>query len=1064
MLKCSLSLSLASIAVVLAFGRLAVAQSAPPLAGKTQGSERWVILLRDRGFDLAGHLQAVRSAPSHLVKQGLLAQLEQAAQLDQQAVTAQVIAAGGVVEKHFWAINALAVDIPGSSMPMLASHPRVIRMDPVQARYPAWIGSPGSGSEWGVLPPTGIATTMDGNNHWVAQARSLLTTHANAQVAKGQGAVWALMDTGVDEDSDGTTPGIQHHPSFMNSANTSTRILAHLRVGTIDCNNIWRLGSGGGYGAPSPGATFGYSGALHSTSAMHGTAMASIAVGRDYLHFGEGHAPLAAIVDVSIAVPISDPAFSGQPWQNRWSSTDVEMLSAVQQLRAFIAGGTKIDVLNIAFGGPPDPSHPVSLALDALAFEEDVLLVTSAGNEMDETGSSHGFYNGLATGAVHSRIDASFAFGSQFPFVAMRETSRGPLKSDWRRYYPDVSATGAGASVAYQQPVFIGANLNQGWVDVQIETPMIDIYDPSALLGTMASFPFGAPVPAGSTRYGRGTSQACAQVSGAAALYRAARKHFAPGSGATAQETRAALLISTIGGAQGGYTANPMEAPGGDQGAYSSRNTVGVGYVRADLLAEFAVRTVSNTINAMHSVVTLDEGSSTNAVSYGGLVPGSRYVVAACWPRKTLDSDAVLVDVSLSISAGGVLIARSAAPANSYERIAFTCPSGTSSVSISVEVDDLGLQAPMPVDIVARVFHPDRDPALVGTQETPVVAASGIIEVESAGDSCVGAARSLLPFRTVPQAYAAAYGSGGAANPLRLINGGNSAPWGSSMHFVFHPDQMGGAATIGGIAMRTWRPFEVVPGGSGSGVVITGMRLKHEPAALVTQVELDKPAGLGATDVLSAHPGGISIWPAATYVDWVPMSFDEYPVVIPFDVPFAYNGVDNLHIWMQLPPLRSIQVDAAANGLAWPVVGSAWQQASNSVYRVGSGPILALLPAPAPMSGIKPRLSVFGEPIVGRSLQVQVADAPANTLVALIFGAWSPGLLHLSNGCVQHIDQPFFTSNAVLDHAGFARWHVDLPIEVSWVHSNAIAMQAAVFGTSPPLLTNAVRAVLGGGL
>jgi len=70
----------------------------------------------------------------------------------------------------------------------------------------------------------------------------------------------------------------------------------------------------------------------------------------------------------------------------------------------------------------------------------------------------------------------------------------------------------------------------------------------------------------------------------------------------------------------------------------------------------------------------------------------------------------------------------------------------------------------------------------------------------------------------------------------------------------------------------------------------------------------------------------------------------------------------------------------------------------------------------------------------------------------------------VDSGCVQHINAPFFTTNAVLDHAGFARWHIDLPIEMSWVHSEALAMQAAVFSTNPPLLTNAVHAVLGGGL
>ncbi len=1068
MAKLSLSLSLS---LLLAAGLSAQAPSAG-LPGRTPGTERWIVSLKGRSFDLRAELQQVRQGVDTAERRRRMGQVKNLMSLDHAPIATLVTAAGGRPGKSSWSANAIEVEIAPSLVPVLRAHPRVRSVVPVRSYLAEEVVESGAAAGGAALP-TSVGVTLDRNNHAVQEARAILTPHVGAYAAKGGGAVWALFDTGVDADA-GAAAGTQPHPSFLDGANSQSRILHHLRAGTIDCNNIFYGASAPLFGfadnLPSSSHSFGYRPTQHSVSSMHGTAMASIAVGRAHSSFAEGHAPESMILDVSISSPPNLVDYWSQ-----WTATDSAYIEAVDiLLSAAIEMDIEVDALNISYGGPPDPSHPVCSAIDFLVMELDVLVVSAAGNDRDETGNSLGVLGGLSVGSVHTRVDEGVIFGYQRPFNVMHRSSRGPLWSDSRRYFPDVSATGAGKSLDFNAPLFSSPGVvDQRWADYTIEVPKIDMLDPLAIVANTSSnpaYPFGAPFPGTAIRYSAGTSQAAAQVSGAAALYRAARKQLVPG-GASAQETRAAILVSTIGGAQGGYTwtnANPPElnAPGSDQDAYRSRNAVGVGYVRDDLLAEFAVRTASNTINARHVQKVIQTQAPVAVEVYDGLVPGRRYVVAACWPKQPMDTEGVpFENVDLTVKAGTSILARSWSPANFYERLVFVCPQGVSSVDLELRAVDFGGHASIPVDIAAREFDPDRDPGVPGHQATEVVAATGFYEHADTGAACLAASRSLLPTRTIPVSYSRAYGSG-MESSVRLQNLG-SAPWGNGVHIVLSAEEVGAATSIGGLAFRLWRPFQV----ASNPLVVKRLRVGQRAGSAVDRPSLDMAYGPGDLDVLNdPFALGVDISPGFTGVaQWVPQSFDEFALVMPFEVPFHYvpalivGGVSQpqqLHIWLELEGGDDVQVEAAKNTY-WPPVGMATRDSSGAVYWYGHAPIMALLPAPV-VANRNPLLMAFGEPIVGRGIHLQVRNAPAGSVVGLIFGSWSPNLV--PGVCVQHLALPFFVNYSVTNAAGLARWNVNLPTQVGWVHSDHLAMQAVIETPSGLVMTNALRAVLGGGL
>jgi hypothetical protein len=128
---------------------------------------------------------------------------------------------------------------------------------------------------------------------------------------------------------------------------------------------------------------------------------------------------------------------------------------------------------------------------------------------------------------------------------------------------------------------------------------------------------------------------------------------------------------------------------------------------------------------------------------------------------------------------------------------------------------------------------------------------------------------------------------------------------------------------------------------------------------------------------------------------------------------------------------------------------------------VGTIPVIALLP-PLGSATLPPRLRSFGEPCVGRSLEVQVVQAPAGTTLAgLLVGFEQPGS---GSPCAQFIDNLQNPSSTIvaIDGFGFGRTTVSFPANPAFIHMS-LMMQAAMFPVTQQL-TNGLRVTLGGGL
>jgi hypothetical protein len=87
------SLSLIVLAVI-AVGALAQERTVP---GSIPGTERWIVWLRDRSFDLRQELQQIRAMSTSAARTARLAQLDAMAAADQREFSALLATNGGVV-------------------------------------------------------------------------------------------------------------------------------------------------------------------------------------------------------------------------------------------------------------------------------------------------------------------------------------------------------------------------------------------------------------------------------------------------------------------------------------------------------------------------------------------------------------------------------------------------------------------------------------------------------------------------------------------------------------------------------------------------------------------------------------------------------------------------------------------------------------------------------------------------------------------------------------------------------------------------------------------------------
>jgi hypothetical protein len=1024
------------------------------LPGTLPGTEQWLIVLRTRGYSLPTALQAARTHASSQARQAGVDGLRLLAANDQQDIAQVVMALGGAVRQHFWAVNALAVDVPPAARIVLSALPRVARLYPVGAHQTVDASMMQPAAKNGAVLPVPIERSTDSLNHNVLAAWNVLGgpgSNGGFVPYRGLGARVVVLDTGIDADVFGIgTP--TPHPAFLDGAPTpATRIEAHLRAGSVDVNMCEANSPMPAIGTTPP---IGFRYNKHSQNAAHGTTMAAIIAGRSYnsvdpitgsnVSFsGTGHAPDARIIDLS-ASQLALPVPGAPPSQIRpWEFTDATLLSSVEMLRSYILVNRPpqqqtayVHVMNLSIAGRPSPSHPVNLAFDSLARDEDILLIGAAGNQGDTTQSSGGFYHGLAVAAVHARHvgdpSASLPQPKNLAFQPIARGSTGPLFGDPDRFFPDVCATGAGPNFFY-----LASFVNSVSQTSCLSMPGIDILDSQARTPTSNNV---SPY-----RYNLGSSQATSQVSGAAALYRGFRSTQANPS--SAEETRAAILLNVIGtyAAPDGLSANAST-----KHSYNHRNRLGVGYVRDDLLAQFAKRDPS--VRPLVQTVSLNPTASAD-VTYSGIQPGKRYGVVLSWRRWYLsDGDQTsfegdLPNVDLEIASQGNVIARSHSKANSYERVVFNAPSNTTSVLVRAILRNptaAPTSVPLPVQVVAREFASDIDPSTPLSND-PVMAASGNVASQPSGPACVSLAKAWPVTRTLPTVYDGAWGGlpfnvTYAPNQYyyTLTNVGHNAGVN-----LLHPSQpgyllsyvysggVGSSMTFDAIAFRTHSPFSPTQSVSGG------------------YVQVDCP-GSSATGTAEFRAPGVLAGDARQ---------DGWNVIVPLSSPVSYQGGS-----------LTISLGGGSGGSVFLVDGiddgpgsGYWTSTSGPLGPQafpGRVPIVGLIQSQTISSSA--RLELFGEPISGgspRELQWRLSEAPPNTTWVLFTGGWSPTALPHASTCPFWLTSPSLIQTVTTDAFGLGGGRLAIPINA--VHQE-IGLQC--IRVSPSSLSNALRVTFGGAI
>ncbi len=906
---------------------------------------------------------------------------------------------------------------------------------------------------------------------------------------RGAGARVAVFDTGIDADVNGTVAGTQSHPAFLDMLG-ATRIAAHLRAQDIndpstrqaDVNACQVSGASPFVGATGP---FGWRAGRHHQNAAHGTTMAAIIAGRPYsltnptASFPDsGHAPDAMLVDVSASSYPQGVPPAPSDASLRWEFTDAGYLGGIEALRTWIlmnrpaSGPTYIHVLNLSIGGEASPFHPINVALDALARDEDILLVTIAGNLADTTVSSPGFYHGVAVGAVHARSDES---PINLAFVPAVFTATGPLAGDPARLFPDVCATGAGPgyvsfgplSRGFYYPYDLPASFDAPQVTATcLSMPGIDVSDVGSRSGT------APPNNVSPSRRNVGTSEAAAQVSGAAALYRGYRA--AQGTPATGEEARAAILLNVLGTS---VAANGTTADTSAQHTYTNRNRLGVGYVRDDLLAQFAVRDA--TIKPLATVATVSLNAPLATATYASLTAGKRYGVTACWRRlDTSQHDLVnpdpLPNVDLEILFSGSVVARSCTPANSYERVVFVCPpgGGTATIRISLVSTPLDNQ-PIVVTIAAREFADEIDGAT--TVLDPAHAATGQTLSAPAGAGCTATSREWQVDRIVPTSYANAYGSAPFEVALASLwythstyaRGfdlalGRVATWpvGTPSHTIYisiDNGEMGAAMDIAGLAFRAWTPFA-----TGTDLTVVEVKLDNAvfpavsaPVTVASGVTL-RSVGVSAGETVS----------------------DRFSVLLPFSTTYSYDGMTPLTVAIKVAPSAPVfRVDGLKDGVA----PAPWYRTTYQYYNSGPTPglvtvtldgevpILGLIAANSPSTALRvPLLETFGEPFSGngsavREVAWRLTQVPPGSVWVLNAGGWTATPSPIGP-CSQWLVNPVpIAYGSASTGIEFGRF----PIPLGTIHSE-FGLQAVLLVPPPDVLaaplSNAVRVMVGGGL
>ncbi|MCC6673539.1 MAG: S8 family serine peptidase [Planctomycetes bacterium] len=847
---------------------------------------------------------------------------------------------------------------------------------------------------------------------------------SNVAAIAGKGVTVAVFDSGLDLDAGNGSP----HECFRDGGPpgggpyTFLRLLGSFVVPgsmTVDCT------PGAGLVLPAIDCNdptvqpFTYTGTPPNLvpqkhlDARHGTGVASIILGQQVLATGlaDGHAHEASVVSWAITRGYASPSYCNGI---RWLTDDAAYASAIQALAAWNIGVSdpkhRARILNISFDGSPDPEHPIQQALDFLATEFNVLVVTLAGNEGDATGSAHGMHNGLSVGATEKRPL------SGAPPQPWRFTSRGPLQGDPDRFFPDLCAVG-----------------------VNVWKPHVDS-------------PQQAPSYATS-----GSSLAAPQVAGAAALYIARRLgHVA---GVSALETRMAILLNV---AEMGTTLD----------TYNNRNAWGVGFLQDHYLCEYAERhqpdpSIQGHLGAVlplnQEAHLLTPASPAATVPYGP-VQGAACVFAIAWNRLAPGTGAPLANLDLEIwnASETTLLARSATLRNSYERIAWKVPAAQQYQTVKIRIVGTQLHGQsVPVYLGAR-RHP----------EEPLTAhsVSGTVEVLPQPCTPGGPKTSDNVSRVVPVTYDDSYGSyvfrtagyPGWALPQVVHTIHQPASLG------------GGGFTINGFCLRSWAPFNQSGSAMYYDVQFIGLAQTTSNAptfrpGLYGGGFSTTYTGSSAAVIVS-YPG--DIYRVNLPAEGGPpvqsaRSWREWNLPVPFRYPYTYlpSHADgpNLALWFEIIPPRSILVDAIYDT---PPPGPFATAATltNIDPTPGLTPVLGLVLA----GTAAPTLRAYGYPETGQKLILHATNFGANPAGAavMLIGLGHPTPVPLPPlNCLLRWPDPAQSTSTVLPwipHAGSCLGGWSMPNDPGLLYKEFFAQVLQVDNGVYPQATNALKVRIGG--
>jgi len=331
------------------------ASAAPPRAKAPASApvSRWIVLFRNRSFDLSEYRRARYTGASPAETARIVADLERKAREDQEEFTEAVEKLGGRVVLHLWLINGAVVDLPPGTSDQVRKMENVqdIQADRIEEAV--------------------VYKCTDSNNHNSDFVNSNLRVY-------GKGTTLAVVDTGADADMAGT--GRPHAVFFKDG----------------------KLGGGPGIKGTRLLAAIGVaSSSDFDDKHGHGTCCASVSAGWKWnkkSNSDNGHAPQATIVSYKIT-------------RGAGGSTSSSIILRAWQRIASEATKYGILVANNSFTGSPSPTDAVQRAIDSLCYNGNVLVCVAAGNSGSSTSRSQSCANGLATGAtsIDGKVVTSFS-------------------------------------------------------------------------------------------------------------------------------------------------------------------------------------------------------------------------------------------------------------------------------------------------------------------------------------------------------------------------------------------------------------------------------------------------------------------------------------------------------------------------------------------------------------------------------------------------------------------------------------------------------------------------------